>query len=382
MILILPKHIDSRLLIGLLFTTSGVTRVGNSISKTTFKMADALLLLALKGQPKHLSLCNKNLEIVPKLIGKLECLCQLQLKNNKIKSLPLELSNLHRLQTLNVGNNALEDFPTVLQHLRCLEKLHLFGNKITSIDGHSLVGLKNLTFLNLNGNKLKTLPKEISCLSSLQHLSVDNNQLAELPLEFCALITLTEFHAAGNVLISLPLEFGYLVNLEKLFLQQNKIRDLPESLGKCYKLRYLDVAANELRIFPTELSNLPLKELYCEENPLLQKMPVHSVQEEEILSLKELCARFVMKELKDRLSVLRQTLRYYPEIRTMLSQSSKCAVCGDAFLNTWLECVRFVHAKKDLNLVSCSGCIPVRVLLCSYKCFNASGHNFFGVAFP
>ena len=31
---------------------------------------------------------------------------------------------------------------------------------------------------------------------------------------------------------------------------------------------------------------LPLKELYCEENPLLSHVPVHSVQEEEVLSLK------------------------------------------------------------------------------------------------
>ena len=35
-----------------------------------------------------------------------------------------------------------------------------------------------------------------------------------------------------------------------------------------------------------QLNNLPLKEMYCEENPLLQHIPVHSVQEEEVLSLK------------------------------------------------------------------------------------------------
>ena len=49
-----------------------------------------------------------------------------------------------------------------------------------------------------------------------------------------------------------------------------------------------------------QFSVLPLKELYCEENPLLQHVPVHSVQEEEVLSLKEYTARYVMKELKDR----------------------------------------------------------------------------------
>ncbi|XP_005101046.1 leucine-rich repeat-containing protein 69 isoform X2 [Aplysia californica] len=345
-------------------------------------MADTLLIRALKSQPKQLTLCNKNLVKIPRAIGKLDCICQLQLKNNKIKKLPKELCHLFQLQVLNLGNNDLDEFSPILQHLHSLEKLHLFGNNISHIDSSSLNGFRSLTFLNLNGNKLKQLPPEICNLISIEHLSIDNNELIELPIEFCALTTLEEFHAAGNKLTSLPLEVGYLVSLEKLHLQRNRIRELPEGLGKCYNLRYVDVAANELRIFPTELSSLPLKELYCEENPLLQNMPVHSVQEEEVLSLKELSARYIMKELKDRWSYMRKAIRHYPDIRTMLAQSSKCAVCGDSFLNTWLECVKFVDAKEDLKLTSISGSIPVRALLCSYRCFNAAGHNYYGVAFP
>ena len=29
-----------------------------------------------------------------------------------------------------------------------------------------------------------------------------------------------------------------------------------------------------------------------------------------------------------------------------------------------------------------SDIIPIRSLLCSYKCFNSDNHNFYGVAFP
>ena len=39
-------------------------------------------------------------------------------------------------------------------------------------------------------------------------------------------------------------------------------------------------------VYPSQFAGLPLKELYCEENPLLHHVPVHSVQEEEVLSLK------------------------------------------------------------------------------------------------
>ena len=46
-----------------------------------------------------------------------------------------------------------------------------------------------------------------------------------------------------------------------------------------------------------------------------------------------------------RYSYLRKAVRHYPELRDMLAQCSKCAVCGEAFLNTWLECVHFLDAK-------------------------------------
>ena len=60
-------------------------------------MADALLIPALRSQPKSLNLCNKKLEKIPKSIGKLDCVCQLQLKNNKIKKLPKELCHLFQV---------------------------------------------------------------------------------------------------------------------------------------------------------------------------------------------------------------------------------------------------------------------------------------------
>ncbi|KAK7497646.1 hypothetical protein BaRGS_00011041 [Batillaria attramentaria] len=311
-------------------------------------MADSILIRALKGQPKSLNLCNKHLQKVPKAIGKLEFICQLNLKNNHLKRLPPELTHLFQLQVLNLGNNEFEEFPQLLQHLYNLEKLHFFGNKIYEIHPSCLNGFRNLSFLNLNNNRLSYLPPEICNLLNLQFLSVDNNELKELPLEFCALTTLQELHAG---------------------------------IGKCYRLRVLDVAGNELRIFPTELSGLPLKELHCEENPLLQDLPVHSLQEEEVLALKEIVARYIMKSLRDRYSYLRRAIRHYPQMRDMLAQCSKCAVCGEAFLNTWLECVHFLDARS-MNLSNMNGKIPVRALLCSYKCFNSSGHNYYGVAFP
>ncbi|XP_033126078.1 leucine-rich repeat-containing protein 69-like isoform X2 [Anneissia japonica] len=345
-------------------------------------MADALLLRALKGQPKSLNLSSKNLLKVPKLIGKLQGLNNLQLKNNKIHDLPVEFSALTKLVALNIGNNNLEEIPELLGQLHSLETLHLFGNKIQKLPNKVLGGLRNLTFLNLNNNDLRTVTPTINKLVNLQYLSLDGNNLTSLPSELCAISSLTELHAANNQLTALPLEIGFLVNLTKLYLQKNKIRELPEGIGKLYNLQVIDVAANDLRIFPTELHKLPLQELYCEENPLIDRLPIQSVQEEEVLTLKEICARFIMAELKTRWSYLRIAIRHYPSVKEMLGQASKCAFCNRSFLNTWLECVTFVDAKKDLKTINSPGRIPIRALLCSYKCFNSPGHRYYGVAFP
>lgn len=47
---------------------------------------------------------------------------------------------------------------------------------------------------------------------------------------------------------------------------------------------------------------------------------------------------------------MRKAIRHYPQIKDMLAQASKCAVCGESFLNTWLECVRFVEAQRVRTL--------------------------------
>lgn len=64
------------------------------IATKSVKMADTLVLRALKGQPQTLNLSSKNLSNVPKAVGKLYRLHNLQLKNNKIVKLPKEFTSL------------------------------------------------------------------------------------------------------------------------------------------------------------------------------------------------------------------------------------------------------------------------------------------------
>ncbi|XP_065840278.1 leucine-rich repeat-containing protein 69-like [Oscarella lobularis] len=346
-------------------------------------MANTLLLKATKTKPKSLNLTNKGLERIPALLGRIVSLQTVSFKNNQLEDLCDEIAELRQLTFVNVGNNKLKDIPQQLRHLPKLQSLHIFGNEILQLNSTTLGSLHNLTLLNLNDNALRSLPSDISRLKRLQTLSLDRNQLVSLPQEIGQLGELRELHVADNHLTSVPDSIGQLKNLSKLYLRKNQISHLSSAIEGCFKLSVLDVSVNRLVTLPSEIKTLPLSELYTEANRLLREKPVVSEQVEEVFLLKELAARLVLKHLKDRSFQMNFALLSRDgggNLRQTLALAKKCAVCGELFLNTWLECVQFVDAKKKFRLMNNPGIIPLRILLCSYKCFNADGHEFYGVS--
>uniref|UniRef100_A0A3Q3EZ80 Leucine-rich repeat protein SHOC-2 n=1 Tax=Kryptolebias marmoratus TaxID=37003 RepID=A0A3Q3EZ80_KRYMA len=221
---------------------------------------------------------------------------------------------------LNLGNNALKEVPLVLGHLESLKKLYLFSNQITAVPP-DVIHLEKLVVLNLNHNNIQRLPPEIK-LRELQHLSLMDNKLEELPHEV-----------------------GYLTKLCELNLTSNKLLWLPQQLYQCRELTKLNAARNKLTSLP-EFHLLPLKELYCEGNRLVQCEPILSLQNAEVLSFKELVARFVLREDRNRFSLIHMMLPCYPDLSALLAGSSCCAVCQGPFLTTWMECVHFISLKK------------------------------------
>uniref|UniRef100_A0A1I8IME3 Endo/exonuclease/phosphatase domain-containing protein n=1 Tax=Macrostomum lignano TaxID=282301 RepID=A0A1I8IME3_9PLAT len=363
------------------------------------------VLLALKSQSRSLSLNRKRLLEAPPEASRLTFLARLDLSCNQLRDLPLVLESLELLQHLNLSANQFSDLPLVLASFSRLQYLNLFNNRLCRLEPAVLGCLTSLRTLNLNSNSLASLPAEICRLQRLTTLAANRNQLTSLPVELCALEHLQVLHLAYNQLTALPLEFGCLASLRVLQLQRNCLTELPESAARLHHLEYLDVACNQLQLLPARFGELNLREFYYERNPLIRRDPVHSTQEQEALGLKELCARAVMQELRSRASPLRDQLKAYPQLREQLSQCSRCAVCGGAFLNTWLECVRFEpfspsgrmsKAGEDVGDGEFGGSddgeqrqqqqqqpirwLPIRALVCSYKCFNAQS-EFYGLAF-
>ncbi|KAG8133773.1 hypothetical protein E2320_011519, partial [Naja naja] len=285
-------------------------------------MAEGKLLRVLRGGSgtRSLSLARRGLQHPPRGLASLSNLERLSLRDNQLFSLSHEMEALSRV--LNLGNNNFEEVPEQLKYLISLQKLYLFGNKISKMSPLIFDELKNLELLNLNKNQLSYLPPEICRLENLECVSLENNKLEKIPKEFCYLQNLHELHLSHNFITSLPEDIKHLKKLKTLILSRNKIESLPD------------------------MGYLQLEELYCENNPLLQKNPVSAIQEEDILTLKELTARFIFTQLENENPLLCRAVKQNTRAQNLLSQKQECARCGHSFLSMWLECVRFIDIKQ------------------------------------
>uniref|UniRef100_A0A3Q3M7R8 Leucine rich repeat containing 69 n=1 Tax=Mastacembelus armatus TaxID=205130 RepID=A0A3Q3M7R8_9TELE len=299
---------------------------------------------ALYGKSSSLNLSSKKVKDVPKCVSRLTNLSVLLLNNNSISSLPAELLSL--------------------QHV----SLHL--------------NTLNLQHLSVLDNKLEEVPAELGHLAKLSEINLTSNNLSLLPQQLCQCKDLTKLHLARNKLTSLPeLTLNTMNNFFRCLIKTQILKPalhFPQGIRALEKLQVLDVAGNKLSMFPVEFHLLSLKELYCEGNRFVHCKPVPSVQDEEVLTLKELAARFVLREDRNRSSLIHRILPHYPYLTALLASGSCCALCQEPFLTTWLECVHFINLRKDMKMRSLQT-IPVRALLCSYKCFNTDGHCYYGV---
>ncbi len=147
---------------------------------------------------------------------------------NNIKNIPKEIGSLTNLVELD---------------MQCIELTRLpkeFGNLI------------NLTKLNLNNNKFIELPKEIGSLTNLVELDVAHNELKELPKEIGELYKLNNLSLYSNSLLKLPEEIGNLVNLVTLDLWHNQLIELPKNITKLTNLEIININLNPNLTLTTE----------------------------------------------------------------------------------------------------------------------------------
>ena len=110
--------------------------------------------------------------------------------------------------------------------------------------------------LDLSGQKLKELPKEIVQCKNLNVLILDKNKLTRLPNELKQLQYLQRVSINKNKLDQWPLCLTELPELRELSMNRNLIPGVPNEIRKNQKLERLDLWSNDLMYFPTEMDEL------------------------------------------------------------------------------------------------------------------------------
>ncbi len=198
---------------------------------------------------------GKQLLELPKEIGNLTNLAELDLGSNKLTELPREIGNLTNLTRLSLWSNKLTELPKEIGNLPNLTELGLWSNKLIELP-KEIWCLINLTYLNLNYNQLAEVPKEIGNLPNLTELGLGGNSLEELPKEIWKLTNLTELGLGGNNLAELPKEIGNITSLTRLDLGSNNLTKLPKEIGSLANLTGLDLGVNNLAELPKEIGNI------------------------------------------------------------------------------------------------------------------------------
>jgi Leucine-rich repeat (LRR) protein len=189
---------------------------------------------------KYIVLSFNNLTSVPKEIGLLKDLVDLQFAENEIKSDQIHhaLGSLKNLEVLSFYKNDLDSLPPFIFDLKNLIELDLYFNQIEKLP-EELGNLKNLERLYVAHNRFFSIPESIGDLHSLREFYIHHNRVSYLPESIADLEHITDFHIHNNYFQGFP---DFILNykkLEDLDISFNEIHKFPPEILKLDQLKYL-----------------------------------------------------------------------------------------------------------------------------------------------
>lgn len=163
---------------------------------------------------------------LPAEISNLENLTVLSLANNRIESFPEEITFLVQLKWLNLSGNRIPVIPGSVQRIRYLEAFWCNNSQVVSVDEEGIGLCYHLNTLGLRGNRIQTLPDNLSQLTNLTWLTLENNQIHSLPQSMELLANLIHLNVQNNCLDTVPDFFHKLRSLKYVFLNSNRIKSV------------------------------------------------------------------------------------------------------------------------------------------------------------
>lgn len=206
---------------------------------------------------EYLSFNGNNIDIFSHKYFKfdLPSLKTLSLESNYIKELNTDFGIMFRnLTFLDLSNNRIKTINKIFKSLSKLEKIYLSNNAISNIEKGTFLNQIDLKELYLDSNFISNLDKHLfESLSNLEILSLSNNKIHDtVNNSFYGLSNLKNLQLDNNYLKSII--FNRINKLEELYLSGNLIEIIDLSTFNNYEnLRVLDLSNNMIKSIPQNL---------------------------------------------------------------------------------------------------------------------------------
>jgi len=279
---------------------------------------------------------NNYLRTLPPGFGSLQSLTGLFVQHNVIETLPAEIGDLSNLRQIYIGNNKLKQFPDTVVKLKKLSELAAGSNRLESLPFG--MGSMRISLLNLEYNKLKSIPDDLGNITTFTGLWLNGNNLQYIPESFRNLKGIRALYLHENNLTSVVVGSAWEITLD-----HNNLEDLNGlAEGSFPSLFRLTASHNKIRILERQvLKNLPkVAELDLSYNELTYV--ANAISELEFLS----DVNFAHNQLK----TLPKGLDEINTIRS-LNLGGNPFVCDKASLS-WLT-PNVLNLVKDPDFTTC-----------------------------
>ncbi|HEY2810697.1 MAG TPA: leucine-rich repeat domain-containing protein [Rhabdochlamydiaceae bacterium] len=160
------------------------------------------------------------------------------------------------LKALRMPNMGLKKIPGVVGALIVLEELDVSGNKIKEIT-RNIIFCRSMKRLFLQDNAIMQLGDEVAALKNLEEVNFSDNSVEEFPLCLKNLSHLQIVNAAGNHIEKVPHFLKEMRSLKKLDVRENPLIKISSRavffLAKKCQLQSLLIDGSHLRLFDPEL---------------------------------------------------------------------------------------------------------------------------------
>lgn len=228
-----------------------------------------------------------NIEKIPKTIGKLKYLQELNIDANSLSYFPIQVCKLVHINKLSISSEKLLALPREINRLTNIEiltisnfkKLHINFSpqslkrlNLVSINNINKLSLKNIfnkfykvpqLMLCIINSNVNSIPNNIKIMRKLKSLYLNNNNIKLLNPNLFQLKELKELFLDNNFIQSIDCRIINLRQLECLSYSNNPISEIPICLQNMKTLRDLYFNNTEIRKLPNWIFTLEnLKSLY------------------------------------------------------------------------------------------------------------------------